>query len=132
MNDILAAAQEFAETQSSLLVSLDQVYPFLAFSDLDRVPKEGVLAILGKEWTFRRHGAGIKFTSSDGVIVDAHRAVTVVNGIDAWRLARYLSSIKKFDVSHRDLEKTFSELSKTGDLHLSGKSEEVYELSTTK
>jgi hypothetical protein len=132
MNDILAAAQEFAATQSSLLISLDQVYPFLAFSDLDRLPKEGVIAILGKEWAFRRHGAGIKFTSSDGVVVDAHRAVTVVNGIDAWRLARYLSSIEKIDVSHRDLEKMFSDLSKAGDLCLSDKSDEVYELRNMK
>jgi hypothetical protein len=128
MGDVLASARAFAVIQRSLLASLDKMYPFLATGDLDCLPKAGTITALESEWAFRRHGAGVKFVSSDGVIIDAHRSVTVLGGIDAWRLARYLSSIQKSDVNHRDLEKTLSELLETGDIRPSDEDRELYEL----
>ena len=128
MNDVLVSAREFAAIQSALLTLLDKAYPFLALGDLDRLPKTGTIAALGGVWTFKRHGAGVKFVSADEVVVDAHRAVRAVGGIDAWRLARYMSSLQKSEVSHRDVEKALSEISRAGGLRLSGEDKEIYEL----
>lgn len=46
----------------------------------------------GETWRFNRHGAGVAFTSSSGVVVDVHRGVEQPDVIDAWRLVRYLET----------------------------------------
>lgn len=59
------------------------------FTDLP----DGTLELAGAVWSFRRHGAGVGFRSSAGVVVDAHIGLLAApRGIDAWRLLSYAES----------------------------------------
>jgi len=55
-------------------------------------PRSGELQLEGERWRFRVHGAGVKFTSAGGVLIDVHRGITRAELIDAWRFMQYLES----------------------------------------
>jgi hypothetical protein len=85
--------QKFSDTQrglvSRLLASVrirDQEY----FSDLP----DGLVDFEEERWSYRRHGAGVAFRSTRGVLIDAHVAMVDLPGaVDAWRLYLYFDSV---------------------------------------
>lgn len=57
-------------------------------------PRAGVLTVCADTWNYSLHGAGVRFESSKGVCIDAHRAETEpASAIDAWSLLQYLESL---------------------------------------
>ena len=44
-------------------------------------------------WSFKKPGLGLRFASSQGVIVDVHRWLGRPELFDAWRLLQYVESI---------------------------------------
>lgn len=126
MIDLLKSAYEFVGIQTSLLTELNRIYNFVDTGDLDSVPKKGTITTIGYAWNYQKHGDGIKFTRSDGAVIDAHRAISIVNGIDAWRLARFLGSISANSAGHREIEKALSELVDAGQLVVSRQDENIF------
>lgn len=54
----------------------------------------GVVLVGGQSWSYRRHGAGVAFTSSDGRIVNAHAGLAFFPAaVDAGRLLEYTESV---------------------------------------
>ena len=87
---------EFTKTQDSLCQKVIGEYCLQDdVSVVFSVPKIGVIDLNGERWTFKRHGSGIRFTSSDrGHVIDAHRTVvSYPAGFDAWRLLQFLETI---------------------------------------
>jgi hypothetical protein len=85
--------KQFASLQGRLVRTfLDRYQP----EDRERfrdVPN-GTLAEAGTTWAHQRHGAGILFTSSESVRVNAHVAMTEYpEGVDGGRLFEYLESL---------------------------------------
>jgi hypothetical protein len=93
--------QKFSHTQRGLvgnLLALVRVRDREYFSDLS----DGFLNFEGETWSYRRHGAGVAFRSSRGVLVDAHVAMVALPGaIDAWRLFLYFDSIGIQELAYR-------------------------------
>jgi hypothetical protein len=89
----LAEVRSFIALQKMLSQEFRRALPFVKdWEYLLDCPKSGEVHLDGRRWRFRVHGAGVAFTSSDGVVVDMHRAVTQPEVVDAWRLMQYLES----------------------------------------
>lgn len=86
----------FVRLQNCLVVCFVDKYQGVADWDLlTGVPRRGTLECCGESWKFMRHGRGIQFTSSVGVI-DAHTNFkSHPNAIDAHRLSIFLESRSK-------------------------------------
>lgn len=56
-------------------------------------PRSGELRLGGESWMFKRHGAGLMFTNSAGMVVDIHRDIVTPQAFDAYRLAQYIESL---------------------------------------
>ena len=55
---------------------------------------DGRLSVQGEEWSYNRHGRGVRFTCRDGRVVDVHIGMSrQPAGITAWRLLQYLDSL---------------------------------------
>ena len=96
-------------------------------------PKTGSINVDGKDWEFRRHGAGIRFESMSenlGCAVDAHKYIGNLGAFDFWRLDEFVSSMggeigeEDFDNAVQKLERE-SILERIGDSHYTYKSNET-------
>lgn len=82
-------------------------------------PKAGQLIIDGEQWSFKKHGAGLVFTSKKGVRVDMHRSVSDPAVFDAWRLLQYIESLnpQKSQLNEAELGLKLNELAGVGHLY---------------
>ncbi|AXA90414.1 hypothetical protein [Massilia sp. YMA4] len=87
----LSLLRKFTGTQ----VALISIYLALA-SKQDDWPRKGTLSLLGAQWDFVRHGAGVRFTNlQTQEEIDAHTSIEdAPQGFDEWRLEIYFSSIE--------------------------------------
>lgn len=89
----ISAVRTLIGLQGQLVGALRVAYP--AARDVKFLldfPKTGEVTVGGGSWRFDRHGAGVAFTSPDGVVVDVHRGIGQPDVVDAWRLLRYLET----------------------------------------
>jgi hypothetical protein len=56
-------------------------------------PTRGELESAGETWRFQKHGSGLRFVSTSGVIVDIHREVDRPGTFDEWRLSQFIESL---------------------------------------
>jgi len=104
----------FVLLQKRLLAEILSKYPECK-SDrfLIALPKKGQILMGSEYWQFRRHGAGIEFTSVHSEVVDVHVGVTEPDFFDAYRLSLYAASIKK-PHSLEEFEKRLEKIGKLG------------------
>jgi hypothetical protein len=104
--------------QGKLLEAFKSAYPKAQdWQWLFHFPSTGEVSVDQEQWKFRKHGAGIAFTSRSGVVVDLHDGLPDTSLVDAWRLLLYLESIKFMkdsDQAQQDLEKQLAELARSG------------------
>lgn len=90
---IVVSIERFLELQKRLLESFKIAYPNVRdWALLFDAPKSGQLSVDHENWSFKKHGAGLRFTSSHGVAVDVHRHPDEPDLFDAWRLLQYIES----------------------------------------
>lgn len=69
---------------------------FNQFGPIDRfcftVPSRGGVEACDEKWEFTKHGLGVKFVSSGGLVVDCHKNLDHSECFDAWRLSIFLES----------------------------------------
>ena len=80
------ALREYVELQERLLTEYRRTRPVN-----ERAPATGEVSC-PEVWRFTRHGAGVRFESSDGCVVDAHVGEECPRALDAWRLFQYFTS----------------------------------------
>jgi hypothetical protein len=86
---------EFVRIQSELLTTLMSLYP--EAKDLTWLldfPPAGTIELNNEEWTFIKHGAGIRFVRSvdPRLVIDAHKNISNMRQIDDWRIIQFLES----------------------------------------
>ncbi len=82
-------------------------------------PSFGELNLDGAMWSFRKHGSGLRFVSSQGVIVDAHCWLGRPELFDAWRLLQYVESVvprAEVPASEAELEASLEQLHGSGQI----------------
>lgn len=112
--------RRYIELQSTLLAAFKEAFPDVTdWEFLLDAPRSGEVIVDGDNWSFRQHGAGLSFRRADGVTIDAHRHLSVPEGIDAWRLLEYIESsdVDRDDsLSERSLEKELATLEDKGEI----------------
>lgn len=89
----ISLVRAFVALQRRLVDALRLANPAARdFRFMFNFPKTGEVTVEGEPWRFDRHGAGVAFTSTSGVIVDVHRGFEQPDVVDAWRLVRYLET----------------------------------------
>lgn len=118
--------RRFVALQTELLRALARVHPHAKeLWASQRAPRHGEVLVRGERWRFHRHGSGVSFEGEDSRrVVDAHRAMSVPEAFDAWRLMLYLESIGMSAVrlgarefltdDERELEQWLTELEALG------------------
>lgn len=88
-------AIEVVRAYSRMQAALVRVWADAVLSDrttFRSTPQRGVIEHAGKRWEFTRHGAGVRFISSDAV-VDPHVEITTEpTAVDGWRLWQFCDS----------------------------------------
>lgn len=93
IHSLIIHIRRFIELQSRLMDAFKEAFPDVSeWQFLLDAPRSGEVVIDGDSWSFRKHGAGLSFRRADGVTINAHRHLSVPEGIDAWRLLEYLES----------------------------------------
>lgn len=103
INDI----REFVKLQNDLLLKFSTQFPNSKdFKWLLDFPKSGQLRLFDSNWTFYKHGVGLRFVKSSvdvPIVVDIHKSFAEPNCIDLWRLSQYFQSCG-FNVNNDYLE----------------------------
>lgn len=99
MSLLIADIKVFISTQRKLTKALLNEYPECTnYSLLFNLPKHGRIKVDDMYWNFKKHGAGVEFSSvDDGRLVDVCEHINQPNLFDEWRLSLYLESIHKED-----------------------------------
>lgn len=112
----------YIELQRTLLAAFKEAFPDVSdWEFLLDAPKSGEVIVDGESWLFRKHGAGLSFRHADGVTIDAHRHLSIPEGIDAWRLLKYIESSEvgcDSSLTERALAKELANLEGEGQLIL--------------
>jgi hypothetical protein len=74
---------------------LDQNKKSTDWKYLTDLRRKGIVSISGEEWMYALHGAGVRFESHEGLVVDIHKFILIENVVDAHRICEYIYSIKK-------------------------------------
>lgn len=113
MNSLVAEIKVFLSIQEKLTKALLSKYPECTnYSMLFNLPKHGEIYVNDRCWSFRKHGAGVEFSSVDnGTIVDVCERINQPNLFDEWRLSLYFESIHK---EGSELKGGLSELIESG------------------
>lgn len=123
--------RRYIELQRMLLTAFSEAFPDVSdWQFLLDAPRSGEVIVDGDTWAFRKHGAGLSFRRADGLTIDAHRYLTVPEGIDAWRLLEYIESSdvdREEWLSERSLKKELDRLEREGEL-VSAENEGFYRL----
>ena len=83
----------FLLLQEKLLEAMIDKYPDCAADRfLGTLPKSDQVRVNNENWKFGRHGAGVKFTSPQNIIVDVHVGVAEPDFFDVHRLCLYSES----------------------------------------
>jgi hypothetical protein len=147
--EIIAVLEEFVKTQENLLCEFQkQIHP-LEDTSLKQ-PKTGEIVAMNETWKFWKHGVGICFEGNkSGKIVDVHIGITdCKKAFDAWRLAQYLLSTKKYteivwhrtysiadedgDFNDDDIQKLLEDLKKENVIESVADQSKLYELNPIK
>lgn len=135
------ALSAYSKTQAALCDTIVREHKIS--DDMDVVfslPKSGSVTSNGEEWSFARHGSGVRFTSAgDARIVDAHVGiVSQPAAFDAFRLFEYFESLDSknlqlgddaFDIGNeKQLDVLLSELADRGDLAIVDSGRRIYAL----
>jgi Domain of unknown function (DUF6896)/Protein of unknown function (DUF2185) len=70
-------------------------------------------------WSFKKHGLGLCFVSSQGVVVDVHRWLGRPELFDAWRLLQYVESVApraQYPATEAELEANLEQLHGSGQI----------------
>ncbi len=85
--------REFVELQSGLLRAFQASFPRVRdWEFLLDAPKSGEVRLHGERWEFQRHGAGLRFSNAQGIVVDIHSHVQERECVDAWRILQFIES----------------------------------------
>lgn len=104
-------AKEFVDLQSSLILQWRETHsPANDLEYLSDFPFHSAVQIKNKTWSADRHGGGVCFTSTDGVIVDVPKHVRHFMLFDANRLFDFYSSRHENDSQSAIDRKKFYEL----------------------
>jgi len=103
------------------------------------VPKAGLVKLNAEEWSFQRHGVGVRFERG-GVVVDANRHLDQDPGLfDVGRLAEFLqsggdrapSNVESIALDFFSLSALLDELEAKGQVQrVGGLSGEIFRLSS--
>jgi hypothetical protein len=123
--------RRYIELQRILLAAFREAFPGVSdWRFLLDAPRSGELIVDGDTWSFRKHGAGLFFRRADGLTIDAHRHLSVPEGIDAWRLLEYFESSgcdQEEWLSEQSLKKELARLQREGEV-ISAQHEGLYRL----
>jgi len=113
MRELILYIEEYILIQCALLQAFKSKFTNLEdWKWLLDFPRSGEVSIEGESWTFKKHGAGLMFSSSDGIVVDAHDMLENEEVIDAWRLEQFIESKSKADsnITYEQLKNMMSQL----------------------
>lgn len=121
MKNMADQIDRFVTQQTSLLEALERQLGKPLSKTVELVPtgpKSGTVRLATQSWKFVRHGRGYRFSSDEGVVVDAHRRVELRDAVDAWRLSQFIDSLegKDEETSERAVEAVLSDFAKSGAL----------------
>lgn len=130
---LLTHIGRYVDLQVSLIATFKEAYPNVSdWEFLLDAPWSGALVVDADTWSFRKHGAGLSFRRTDGLTIDAHCCLSVPEGVDVWRLFKYLETggaDREERVSERSLARELAALEAAGDLVSAGR-DGFYRLST--
>lgn len=120
MSSLMTDIKVFISTQEKLIKVLLNEHPECTnYILLFNLPKYGKIKVDDSYWNFKKHGAGVEFSSvDDGVIVDVCEHIDQANLFDEWRLSLYLESIHKEAFKLKD---ELSDLCESGQVQRSKK-----------
>ena len=97
MNKLIKDLKVFISTQKKLSKTLLDEYPECTdYSLLFNLPKNGKINTDDMHWNFKKHGAGVEFSSiDDGRLIDICEHIDQPDLFDEWRLTIYLESINR-------------------------------------
>ena len=121
MKDVAEQIERFVAQQASLLDALERQVGTPLGRTVEMIstgPKTGAVRPDVRSWNFVRHGRGYRFTSEDGVVVDAHRRVELRDAVDAWRLSQFIDSTGERieETSEREVEEVLADFERSGTL----------------
>lgn len=99
--------REFVALQSGLMSAFQSCFPSISdWEFLLDAPKRGQVRLLGEHWVFQRHGAGLRFSNAQGIVVDVHSHVQDRDCVDAWRILQFLESAcaEKYEYREDDID----------------------------
>jgi hypothetical protein len=103
----------YSTIQQRLLEEISANYSIEKY--LSSVPKNGEVFVNSAQWIYKKHGAGIRFTNSDGVVVDAHTICQdALGAFDAWRILLYAESLGLSDLDEREVSSILASLRDKG------------------
>jgi hypothetical protein len=131
--------RDYAKTQAELCDEIVREYRIeddlgVVFS----LPKDGKLTLNGENWSFAKHGSGIRFISdTDSRVIDAHvRIVSLPTGLDASRLFDFFESSDTHSLhvddqefklgTEAEIDTLLSELARRGDLKVADETRRLY------
>jgi hypothetical protein len=100
--DLLDSIRSFVALQTALVSALKSALGERDWELLVGVPRSGTVSLNGEEWSYQRHGVGVRFERR-GVVVDANRHLDQDPTIfDAGRLVEFLESRNCSEVTLAD------------------------------
>lgn len=89
---------QFVELQKKLVASFILSHPHVKdMKWLLDFPKRGSIVVNNEQWSFIKHGAGLRFqrtSCNPKLVVDVHAAFDDPEVVDEWRLQQYVESLK--------------------------------------
>jgi len=101
---------------------------------LTDLPRRGYIHVLGKNWTYTRHGLGVRFESGEGAVVDVHNQLLDKKIVDAHRIGEYIYSVCK-DIDddanlYEECEVELNNIKMTGQIELMDVQKKIWKLIT--
>lgn len=92
-DNFVCMLNEFVATQSALQDELLRTNATVKdWTYLTGLSRRGNLNAHGALWDYVRHGAGVRFESDDGIVVDVHNYVLEKDLVDAHRMSEFIVS----------------------------------------
>lgn len=111
--------KKFVDLQTALFNLFIKKYPATKVGVVLTVPeRDGIISLDGDEWSFHKHGAGVRFTRfKDGVIVDNDRKFDRPEFFSEGRLMLYLESINNREYEFQEIEDCLLQFKNNGLLY---------------